>query len=177
MVLIFFGSLEKNLTMSKLKWASSDGNLVVEIDPATYFAMTDICSSAHPNETGGIVAGFYSRNGKIAYITQASTAPVDSNCGRTWFKRGVRNLQTWLSKRWKRGEEYYLGEWHYHPDHDTKASAQDKSQLLSISHDKKYACPEPVLLIIGGSNTYGWELSAYVAKAPKTFIELIAKSH
>jgi len=176
MVLIFFGSPEKNLTMSKLKWASSDRKFVVEIDPATYSAMTDTCLSAHPNETGGIVAGFYSRNGKIAYITRASSAPVDSNSGRTWFQRGVRNLQTWLSKRWKRGEEYYLGEWHYHPDHNTKASAQDKSQLLAISNDKKYACPEPVLLIVGGSNTTGWELSAYLAKAPKTFIELEGES-
>jgi len=157
--------------MPKLRWRSLDKNFIVEIEPATFSVMTDSCMSAHPNETGGILVGFYSRNGKIAYVTQASKAPDDSSSSRTWFHRGVKNLGRWLTIRWRR-EEYYLGEWHYHPNHGTQASAQDRSQLLVISNDDKYACPEPILLIIGGSYSSGWEISAYLAKSPRTFMHL-----
>lgn len=157
--------------MPKLRWRSRDNKFVVEIDPKTFSFMTDSCMSAHPNETGGILVGFYSRDGKIAFVTQASKAPDDSNSSRTWFQRGVKNLGKWLSSRW-RHEEYYLGEWHYHPDHGPMASEQDKKQLLAISNDRKYACPEPILLIVGGSSNSGWEITAYLAKSPKTFMHL-----
>lgn len=76
-----------------------------------------------------------------------------------------------LDRLWSR-KKYYIGEWHYHPDCSSSLSSQDIEQMINISNDQNYKCPEPILLIVGGKPN-SWECSTYVFPKGKAFIHLI----
>ena len=50
-------------------------------------------------------------------------------------------------------QQYYLGEWHYHPNASPKPSALDLKTMVNLSKDEDLGCPEPILLVIGGSSS------------------------
>jgi len=84
--------------------------------------------------------------------------------------RGVKGLETLLKRFWSKNE-YYLGEWHYHPNASASPSMQDISQMKEISRSIHYQCPEPVLLIIGGDyNEY--EIRVFVSVKNYKLIKL-----
>ena len=62
-------------------------------------------------------------------------------------------MQIKLDTLWK-DNQYYLGEWHYHPNSSPTPSRSDIEQMLSLSHDKK--------LIILGGNKDNWLLNVIV---------------
>lgn len=99
-------------------------------------------------ETGGILIGYYDVSCKKAIITEVTDAPKDSRSGRNWFARGTLGLKQLLKIKWKI-EEYYLGEWHIHPQSSPFPSITDINQMKHISKDLGYNCKEPLLLIIG----------------------------
>lgn len=108
------------------------------------------CQKALPDETGGILVGYYSANLDCAIVTSFSGPPPDSSHGRTWFKRGVAGLQKWLDRLWIERTAYYLGEWHFHPFASPEPSSDDNKQLWKFADAPNLHCPEPVLLIVGG---------------------------
>jgi integrative and conjugative element protein (TIGR02256 family) len=132
----------------------------------------EICSASDHLETGGILVGSYNEAHDLAIVSDVSGPPPDSKRGPTWFFRGVRGLQTWIERLWK-GKCYYLGEWHFHPGARPDPSGTDKSQIHDISRSAGYHCPEPLLVIIGGSVTENWEIAAFVAprNAPLTVLQ------
>ncbi|HET7539674.1 MAG TPA: Mov34/MPN/PAD-1 family protein [Polyangiaceae bacterium] len=124
------------------------------------------CARAGRNETGGILVGLYSADRECATVTEIVSAPDDSESGRAWFHRGIRDLAKRLSTLWRGSTPtYYVGEWHFHPFASPIASAQDMWQLGSIARDDRYRCPEPILLIVGGNPKKDWQIAAYVATA------------
>jgi hypothetical protein len=78
------------------------------------------------------------------------------------FRRGTSGLQGLLNRFWRREHQYYLGEWHFHPDASPVPSRVDNRQLAEIARDLQYRCPEPVLLIIGRSPPTRWDAAAFV---------------
>jgi hypothetical protein len=48
--------------------------------------------------------------------------------------------------------QYYLGEWHYHPSNLPSPSKTDIDQMNSVSSTPKFNCPEPILIIAGDIN-------------------------
>jgi len=129
------------------------------------------CKDAGTHETGGIIVGYYNENLDCAIVIDVSLPPLDSKFGRFLFYRGVNRLQSWLETLWKR-KEYYLGEWHFHPFASAKPSLKDKIQMEKIAKSKKYGCPEPVLLVLGGDPQKNWIINAYICDKGKSFIEL-----
>jgi integrative and conjugative element protein (TIGR02256 family) len=118
-----------------------------------------------PNETGGILVGCYTEQLDTAVVTRLPMAPADSISSRARFIRGLRGLQKLLTRLWDQSpevREYYLGEWHCHPGQAPVPSPQDEAQMKAIAEDPKYRCPEPVLLIVGGSPSTGWSIAARV---------------
>jgi len=63
--------------------------------------------------------------------------------------RSTQGIITKLKGAWKK-QQYYLGEWHYHPNTSPKPSGLDLKTMLNLSKSKELHCPEPILLIIGG---------------------------
>ncbi|MEW5993083.1 MAG: Mov34/MPN/PAD-1 family protein [Candidatus Zixiibacteriota bacterium] len=118
------------------------------------------CSRRGTVETGGILAGRYDAQLRIANVAIATAPPPDSRSGHAWFRRGTAGLQSLLEQLWRTGD-YYLGEWHYHPGGAPTPSRQDIDQMRAIASDRRYACPEPVLVICGGSAP-SFDHAAYV---------------
>lgn len=101
-------------------------------------------------ETGGILIGNYSEDRTIATITIFDQPASDSVKAPCSFIRGKNGLSEKLIKLWG-NNEYYLGEWHLHPYASPSASDTDIKQIKKISEDKRYNCPEPIMLIVGGN--------------------------
>jgi integrative and conjugative element protein (TIGR02256 family) len=71
-------------------------------------------------------------------------------------------LKKILKARWEK-KQYYLGEWHFHPNASPNPSGQDKRQLMEIANNASYNCPEPIMIIIGGTSTK-YALEAFMAR-------------
>ena len=109
------------------------------------------CRAAKDNETGGILIGHYSVRYDCALITEVTGPPKDSRSGKNWFYRGVKGLRGRLAHLWSKQDEYYVGEWHFHPGAPATPSVTDQKQMESIATSEEYHCPEPILVIVGGS--------------------------
>jgi integrative and conjugative element protein (TIGR02256 family) len=158
--------------MSRLEFWSEDRRFGLTIDDRELLQITGICSRANAKETGGILVGLYTEALNCAMVTAISDAPPDSRIGRHWFDRGVAGLQRWLNKLWFKKRHYYLGEWHLHPNGLPNPSQTDIDQMKAIATSSEYRCPEPILLIVGGSLTSRWKMKAFVFTNGERFIEL-----
>ncbi len=138
--------------MSDLEFWSESRTLGVRIGSDTLTRILESCHRSDPEETGGILVGYYTETLDCAVVTDTSERPPDSRSGRTWFLRGTIGLQRWLDGLWRRNKRrYYLGEWHYHPEGEPEPSPTDKRQMGKIAGSASYRCPESVLLLVGGS--------------------------
>ncbi|MFT3767498.1 MAG: Mov34/MPN/PAD-1 family protein [Minicystis sp.] len=135
----------------------------MSLEPPSLSALHRFARKAGDRETGGILAGDYNEALDCARVVKVSAPPRDSRAGAWSFERGIDGLGDWLATLWRgRRRMYYLGEWHYHPHASPEASAQDRAQMVAVAREKAYACPEPLLVILGGDADRGWELRVYV---------------
>jgi integrative and conjugative element protein (TIGR02256 family) len=133
--------------------------------------MFDQCKKADTFETGGILIGYYDETKEWAIVTDATKLPGDSVSGSNWLYRGIKGLQTKLSKIWAKNQ-YYLGEWHFHPFGMPIPSDTDRKQMVSISKSFQYSCPEPILILVGG-HISNFSIKAYVTQGDSPILELI----
>lgn len=140
-----------------MRYKNNKNDIIVDISTNIINKVFLICDEARNHETGGIIIGYYSVDLKKVIITDFTLPPEDSKLGSTWFIRGIKGLKKLLDNRWK-VKEYYLGEWHFHPNNSVNPSYQDKKQLLAISQDVRFSCPEPIMLIASKS-VMGYEIS------------------
>jgi len=145
-----------------LKFVSPSGRFELTLGCDVTAQILEFCRKAGAHETGGILVGYYAGAQSDAVVTGISGPPRDSIAGRSSFVRGVKGLQAWLNQLWKSKQQYYLGEWHYHPHASSQASGVDVEQLKTFSASPPLRCPEPVMLIIGGDPQGDWNVSAYV---------------
>ena len=129
--------------MSEILYFNTEEAVGVYLKTELVDQIYQLCEAAYPNETGGILIGQYNSNFEHANVTMITGAPADSKAGRTL-----------LDKLWDTQCSYYLGEWHYHPDGASAPSIQDLIEMKAISMNEDYNCPEPLLLIVGGSSTH-----------------------
>ncbi|MCM1295932.1 MAG: hypothetical protein NC311_10360 [Muribaculaceae bacterium] len=117
-------------------------------------------------ETGGMICGYYSENLLNATITEFCKPPKDSVFGRASFLRGIFGTKNYFEKKWKDGQ-YYLGDWHLHPYCSPTASCQDLRQIELNSKDKKLKCPEPIMVIVGGSDNKDMNVYIFIENEVK----------
>lgn len=133
----------------------------VSVEDAAIRAMEEACRRAGSMETGGILIGRLADDGRRALVCEATSKPPDSSAGWAWFRRGSGGLKTLLARRWVEGS-HYLGEWHFHPDARCEPSGPDLLAMVGIASDERYACPEPMLIILGGRVPDRYQLSVTV---------------
>jgi integrative and conjugative element protein (TIGR02256 family) len=138
------------------------GKYHVVVDKEIIDELLDFCTKAKDSETGGILVGIYNERLDTARIKKVISAPPDSKWGTSWFHRGTSGLQNIVDEYWTKKRQYYLGEWHYHPQSEPEPSITDQNQMKEIAKSRSYKCPEPVLLIIGGGPKMGWKYQAIV---------------
>lgn len=137
-------------------------------------AMLDYATRDYPRETGGVLLGKYTPSMALAIVTEVSGPPEDSSKERSGFWRGVLGLQAMISRLWKE-QQYYLGEWHVHPDGPPVPSTTDHDQMRAIAENSSYQCPEPLLVILSFSMESGpatWSAGSYVFPRRGTLIHL-----
>jgi integrative and conjugative element protein (TIGR02256 family) len=139
--------------------------------------MLDLSRGAAPEETGGVLVGYYTEAQDCAVVTGVSEAPPDSRSGRNFFVRGIAGLQRWLNGLWRTERRFYLGDWHSHPGEAPRASPTDIIQLKEIAEDESRKCPEPVALLIGGAAADANDVAAYVYPRHAGLIELLPTEH
>ena len=133
----------------------------VQIEDLAKQAMLHLCAIAGDHETGGILIGHYDASHLRAVVTEATARPADSESGRFAFRRGKAGLRELLKQRWVHGS-HYLGEWHFHPGGSAHPSFCDERVMVGIAKSARYACPEPILLIVGGNPPGSFDLSVTV---------------
>jgi len=156
---------------SDRSFQSDDGRFGLTIGRSELKKILRYSLAAGRLETGGILVGHYSQHHDVAFVGDVSGPPRDSKSGVTWFHRGIQGLQTWLNGLWSK-DSYYLGEWHFHPGGRPAASGIDLRQIKEISEAPAYLCPEPLLIIVGGTMPASWEVAAYVSPRNCSLVEL-----
>lgn len=151
---------------------TADRRFGIRVPTQTLREIMSWCDKACGRETGGLLVGTYAEDGTLAVVSEALSPPPDSETGPSWFKRGTRGLRGKLLRRWRTGRGYYLGEWHYHPGGRAAPSETDVRQMQAISASDQYACPAPVLLIVGQAPG-AFEIRCYVFPFDEAFTELV----
>lgn len=152
---------------------SADGRFGVLLKAHVIKEVVRHCRASREAETGGILVGHYSEDQAIAVVEQVTGPPPDSQRCFAAFLRGIKGLQEMLNLLWIKPEKrYYLGEWHYHPLPVLAPSDVDVEQMAKIAASEKYACPEPILLIIAGLKSTECRFSISVHPHNATMIAL-----
>lgn len=139
-------------------FVSKDHRVAVAIPRKIRRGLLHHCRRAGVKETGGILIGHYTDLRDRAVVTEATGPPLDSIARRFSFVRGLVGLQARVNRAWRRND-YYLGEWHFHPFASPKPSGLDLAQTITFAKDPQYRCPEPILVVVGGNPEAGGVLS------------------
>jgi integrative and conjugative element protein (TIGR02256 family) len=134
----------------KNDFKSKDGKFVARFTDSSSQFIANECLRSGKLETGGILIGKYIENFRTALVSEVLGPTSDSIKKATTFERGTKGLEEYLANLFKEGGTYYLGEWHFHPFSSPDPSNADLVQLRKIALNKTYACPEPLMLIVGG---------------------------
>lgn len=105
-----------------------------------------------PNETGGVLLGYFDLVAGTVMIVDALSAPSDSREEPTGFVRGVQGLEEAIAEAGRRTANIvrYVGEWHSHPlDHSAQASSDDVILLAHLASALQDEGLPAVMLIIG----------------------------
>jgi integrative and conjugative element protein (TIGR02256 family) len=130
-------------------FVTADRHLGVILDDEVRSRLVEHCIKAGRKETGGILIGRYSDLHDQAIVTEVTGPPKDSIRRRFSFVRGLIGVQRRLDRAWRQ-RDFYLGEWHFHPFMAADPSDRDRTQIIDFSKDPAYACPEPILVVVGG---------------------------
>ena len=112
-----------------------------------------------PNETGGILIGYFDVPRTCVYVVDALPAPADSVQHRQAFIRGYAGLTEQLAMIESRsgGQVGYIGEWHSHPDDVGVGMSPDDAILLATIAEEVRADGWPgVMMIIGEERSVGF---------------------
>ena len=146
--------------MDNLFFQDENQLYTVNLSREAYEQMICYSDKANPYETGGVLIGNYSTNQTTANILQITPPPRYSTHQKYGFHRSSTGLKKFLDTMWNQGQ-YYLGEWHYHPNASAVPSHTDLKQMFALSNNNSLKCPEPILMIIGGSSK-DWRISMSV---------------
>jgi len=107
--------------------------------------------SHYPNEFGGILVGYYSQDNTYLHITD-TILPKTFKASKFSFERSTKGIERKLGIYYKEiPKQFYVGEWHTHPDNSPIPSLTDISALNAIINNQDACLANPVLLIIGYS--------------------------
>ena len=112
-----------------------------------------------PNETGGVLIGYFDVPRKAVYVVDALPAPRDSVEHKEAFVRGYAGLREELAAINARsgGQVGYVGEWHSHPDGAGVGMSPDDTVLLATIAEEMHLEGWPgVMMVVGGDTCVGF---------------------
>jgi integrative and conjugative element protein (TIGR02256 family) len=142
-------------------------NLQVNIPQKVIDEMQDECKRANNMETGGALLGYY--DGTKAVVTSITKPDKNQELEPRNFDRPALGKE-FLDEQYENGRRY-IGDWHSHPNNSPNSSLIDNEQMIEFVCNEKLNCPEPILIILGGNNINGFEISAQVYKKNGEIVE------
>lgn len=112
------------------------GDLTAYIDEGLENKLRSLRRQGLPEETGGVLLGYYDFNVNALVLVDAIEAPADSRRSTEFFERGVQGLSAAVSEASRRtaGVVGYVGEWHSHPSgFSSNPSGHDLNQLVYLA--------------------------------------------
>ncbi len=131
------------------------GKFDLFIDAGAEAQLRDLRANGLPNETGGVLLGYYDFNVKAVVVVTCLPAPPDSTASQGAFKRGIAGLADAVNEASRRtaGIVDYIGEWHSHPrGHTASPSRDDFVQLVHLALGMSDDGLPAVQLIVGESD-------------------------
>ncbi|MET3184161.1 UNVERIFIED_ORG: integrative and conjugative element protein (TIGR02256 family) [Variovorax guangxiensis] len=112
------------------------GEFALFIDAGVEQQLRDMRTQGFPNETGGVLLGYYDFNIGAVIVVAGLPPPPDSKSSPGSFERGVAGLAEAVAEASRRtaGVVNYIGEWHSHPPgHSASPSRDDLVQLVHLA--------------------------------------------
>lgn len=109
-------------------------------------------TASFPNETGGVLLGYYDFNVNAIVVVDSLPAPTDSKASPMAFERGIAGLAEAVTEASRRtaGIVAYIGEWHSHPKgHSASPSRDDFIQLVHLALGMSADGLPAIQLIVG----------------------------
>jgi hypothetical protein len=131
------------------------------LDDWLFQTLSELRSSKLPNETGGVLIGFYDLPNKTVYVVDTIASPPDSEEWPTLYIRGSEGLRGRVAAitEMTAGQLEYVGEWHSHPDRCSCMPSDDDFKVFSWMTDRMSAAGLPALMaIIGERGSSLWFL-------------------
>lgn len=130
-----------------MKFILNNRNLKLVVDSDIIDNIKDAGIKKYPNEFGGFLIGKYSDDLSTVIITRF-LLPKKYTGHPTSFERSTDGLHKLLQKLFDSKQEYYVGEWHTHPNGSTRYSSTDFNAMKAITEHKTVNIKNPVLLIL-----------------------------
>jgi integrative and conjugative element protein (TIGR02256 family) len=106
-----------------------------------------------PNETGGVMVGYWLANSEGAVITHVVGPGPCARHGKMSFIPDGAYHDSEVARLYEESGRLhtYLGDWHSHPNSSTNLSPTDRRTLLKIANHAEARLPTPLMAIIAGS--------------------------
>jgi integrative and conjugative element protein (TIGR02256 family) len=112
----------------------------------------------YPLETGGVLVGYWSEDGREVVITAVSGPGPKAIHSKSDFTPDYLYQDQFVASAYARSgrRHTYLGDWHTHPDGGTKLSGLDKRTLRRISRAQDARAAAPIMVIVANDGA-SWE--------------------
>ncbi len=119
-----------------------------------------IRSANLPNETGGILLGYFDRKLQSIFVVDILSAPLDSAADSSGFIRGVQGLEEQIKMAQARTANIvsYIGEWHSHPSGISTKPSEHDIKLLSYLAEILNRDGLPGVMLIVGEDRETWSI-------------------
>ena len=152
------GAMKVNRMKSEKPIAINSNNVSINWDEGTRKKVHRLRKLNLPNETGGILLGYFDLKLSRVYIVDVLPAPGDSQGDEKGFTRGILKLEEDVQNASERtaGIVSYIGDWHSHPAGTTTNPSTQDIYLLEHLALELYRDGLPALMLIVGDEEERW---------------------
>ncbi len=101
----------------------------------------------YPNEFGGFLIGYYTDDFRTLFVTDF-LLPKKYQGSSMGFERSVDGIESAFNKIFVQKKQYFVGEWHTHPNGSTRYSQTDLNAMIKTVECETVRIKNPILLIL-----------------------------
>lgn len=135
--------------------------MAIWVEPAARLALIQEAERAYPSETGGLLIG-YAAEGAVVVTRVVGPGPAAVHGPDSFAPDDEYHASTIEAVFAEtEGSEWYLGDWHTHPDGGLYLSRKDFSVLTKIANCPSSGLTYPIMLVISVGDTFGFAAWTY----------------
>jgi integrative and conjugative element protein (TIGR02256 family) len=146
-----------------LKFYNPNRKVYLTISKEFIDSLFQIAKVHYPNEFGGYLLGKYDEDYKGLLVNKSIEPHVYSSSSVS-FTRSSKGIE---EKFIQEKEQYYVGEWHTHPNNSSAFSTKDLKAMRNIISKNQLRIKNPILLILGINEDSIIDFSIYLLHQKK----------